>query len=66
MSAEDPIVTAERRLRDYGGYLDLYPARALLTAAKSWRDRALAARLCRETTAALESRLAATWPKGDE
>lgn len=26
----------------------------------------LAARLCRETTAALESRLAATWPKGDE
>lgn len=45
MSAEDPIATAERRLRDYGGYLDLYPARALLAAAKSWRDRALAAEI---------------------
>ena len=25
----DALATAERRLRDYGGYLDLYPARAL-------------------------------------
>ena len=31
MPAEDPIATAERRLRDYGGYLDLYPARCRWT-----------------------------------
>jgi len=45
MSAEDPITTAERRLRDYGGYLDFYSGRALLAAAQSWRDRALAAEI---------------------
>jgi len=44
MSAEDPIATAERLLQ-HAGYLDLYPARALLAAAQSWRDRALAAEI---------------------